>query len=147
MKQFFRAIAYEDPSFSTRSKTCVFDPQIYSQSYKVMDHSYFGSPMVQAVLMQIENNPQNVAWVGNCPDKADSCDELKEDIWGTKRGRGVRKIKENAAEVEKWAKDTHQGYLINYDEQEYVDIGAYYEKTKLSYEELHPLPLLTASSK
>lgn len=99
MKQFFRVITYENPSFSIRSKTCVFDPQIYFQSYKVMDHSYFGSPMVQAVLMQIEDNPQNVAWVGNCSDKTDSCDELKEDIWGTKRGRGAWKIKENAAEM------------------------------------------------
>ena len=116
---------------------------------KLMEHSWIDNGHVNGVLEAIEDNPCQVAWVGDYADEAGDFDEryteeVRDAVWSG-----------NCLKDSPFAEmpSTHRdGFLANLDKGAYIDlaeyIGAatYTQRWDRSGGEwcIHPLPLLTA---
>lgn len=126
-----------------------------SSGYKLMEHSWVGNNMTDAVARALHKRPQYVAWMGDyAPDilhheHPDKFDGLREVVnrwhryaWGeeglneTSLGEGVVFKLEGK-------------YLVNHTLGEYLDLSRYIESSTTVESNgqkwcVHPLPLLTA---
>lgn len=139
----------------------------YSNSLKLMGHSYVGNDFVDVVLTQLWKYPQRLAWIG------DYSDSIYGDPYETKLPRSEFMKYYNAA----WRDDEgfyqihpayqpiitlrhKKRYLVNHTQRIYIQIGEYIAANRYQEEVftlrggrdsvcahvmcIHPLPLLTA---
>ena len=112
---------------------------------KLMEHSWWQNPFVNAFSEFLYNNPSRVAWVGDYADEPDDFDfphcsafyvPCYEDAWG----ENVRLIKTASTDFALDGK-----CLLNLDTRQFVDLDEYKAaSTDKNGWCIHPLPLLTA---
>lgn len=155
MGQYYKAVSFKGIEKEKRTDICIFSPFNYDTGMKLMEHSYFNNWLVTAVLLDISTEPKIVAWVGDYTNE--DLDLPGNDIfpylWGNddKVSLYEKYEKKDAKMVEKALKEHsrlfNSGFLINYDEGEYVDIEKYLQINPATDGWMvHPLPLLTATS-
>ena len=139
----------------------------YGNGLKLMEHSYIGNDFIGAVLTQLWEHPQRLAWIG------DYSNDYQGDLYETKLARNDFMKYYNAAwederdvyRIRPEAKPVitmrHKNrYLINHTQKAYIRIGEYIAANKwqekgafvrgkydpfFTYDMcVHPLPLLTA---
>ncbi len=112
---------------------------------KLMEHSWWLNPFVNAFSAQIYNSKSRVCWVG---DYADEPDDFKftnnsafyvpnyNEVWGNK----VKLLTSHSTNFTLDGK-----ILLNHDRKEFIDLDEYKRKSKDKEGwTIHPLPLLTA---
>lgn len=140
---------------------------LYSHNYdnglKLMEHSYVGNNFVNAVVSQIVDNLERIAWMGdyandrcNDPWEKQVTEQMEWDDFSQLYKRameGEGRIKPDPIEFDTGAKGW---FLVNHTKHVYINMDAYIEANKwheegmwngehYSYDMcIHPLPLLTA---
>lgn len=143
----------------------------YNDGLKLMEHSYLGTGVTNAVLSEIKCKSMRIAWIGDYAD--DPYPDIPEEpyqkklekstfmkIWNKVYGdseKPANLIKPELVEGFNRPKDFDGWYLINHYKHEYVDLGrvykenswaeSWYDKDGNSHKDfmaIHPLPLLTA---
>ena len=143
MGQYFRPILGDE--FGLNCK--VFDRSVNGEYTlaKLMEHSWWKNPFVNAFSEFLYNEPSRVAWVGDYADEPDDFDfpncsafyvPCYKEIWG----ETIQPIGVVSSDFKLDGK-----FLLNHDRQQFVDLDEY---KKLSVDKdgwtIHPLPLLTA---
>lgn len=127
-------------------------PYNYGTGTKLMEHSYVGNMFVNAVLAEIMNQPQRVAWIGDYSDSQetfetslykdkidfDYFDKIYGYVWDSRK----RVLHPHAIPFRQ-PEDYERFYLINHSRKSYVDLGKCKERDDFGYI-VSPLPLLTA---
>ena len=141
--QYFRPILGDE--FGLNCK--VFDRSVNGEYTlaKLMEHSWWKNPFVNAFSEFLYNEPRRVAWVGDYADEPDDFDfpncsafyvPCYKEIWG----ETIQPIGVVSSDFKLDGK-----FLLNHDRQQFVDLDEY---KKLSEDKdgwtIHPLPLLTA---
>ena len=134
----------------------------YKEGLKLMEHSYLGTDLTNAVLSKIDHRPMRIAWMGDYADDYPEDDSkrrepyqqklLKNEFMRIFKQQDKKRIFPAPLEGFKNPEDFNGWYLINHTQQTYVDLGEYQQMN--SWEEewdgkkyqmaVHPLPLLTA---
>lgn len=116
---------------------------------KLMEHSWLKNDFVNGVVEFIEGNPCHVAWVGDYADcEGDFDGRYTEDVYRKVWPRDG----DDGLPESPFAKspEVHvDGYLVNIDKDEYLDLEKYAERSTVGEGDwagycVHPLPLLTA---
>ena len=143
MGQYFRPILGDE--FGLNCK--VFDRSVNGEYTlaKLMEHSWWKNPFVNAFSEFLYNEPRRVAWVGDYADEPDDFDfpncsafyvPCYKEIWG----ETIQPIGVVSSDFKLDGK-----FLLNHDRQQFVDLNEY---KRLSVGKdgwcIHPLPLLTA---
>ena len=126
--------------------------QIYRpHGFKLMEHSYIGNDVCNAICKLLYKKPAYVMWCGDYWEpgemklpsySSDPVKPTKEEFWADK-------VKEK--EVSDDTFEIRGKYLINLDSKEYIDMSEYIESASVGQFTddgwaVHPLPLLTANS-
>lgn len=158
MGQYYMpTIIYPDGSIAT------LDIYAYGSGKKLMEHSWIGSHLVNAVYAKIRNKPRRIAWIGDySKDGYETCGEAYtkhlslEDFmeyykhaWPEENHDDVISPAMYAPEeLELINEKTKAMCLVNHDRKEYLDLGNYIARCTVKKGEddwcVNPLPLLTA---
>ena len=125
----------------------VFDRSVDGQYTfaKLMEHSWWLNPFVNALSEFLYNEPCRVAWTGDYADEPDdfnflNCSAFYIPYYGEVWGDSVSTIGVSSSDF-----SLDDKFLINHDTKQFVDLNEY---KKLSIDKhgwvIHPLPLLTA---
>ena len=109
---------------------------------KLMEHSYYLNPMVNAICEKLYKNPSRIAWVGDYADEEGDNLELYSAAWGDNV---------EYEELHKSFFNLNGLFLVNHTKKLILDCWEYLKKS-LRQETadwcdgwvIHPLPLLTA---
>lgn len=96
---------------------------------KLMEHSWWRNPFVNAVAKMLYKNPHQIIWVG---DYADDCPVIKL-VWNAD-GEGVNRSDFMLDDK----------YLVNHTKKVYLNCNSYKERNDNDGWIVHPLSLLTA---
>ena len=137
----------------------------YSSGMKLMEHSWIGNHLVNAVYAKIRTKPRRIAWIGDYSvDGYETCGEaytmhfsLKEFLiyyklaWPEEeeeRDGVISPTMYTQRELRLINEKTKAKYLVNRDLKEYLDLGTYIARCTVKEGEddwcVNPLPLLTA---
>lgn len=76
-KQFYKPLLWSGQRGTGDAEYRTFLPQEYDSGGTLMDHSWMGEPFVTAIILELENNPQHLVWVG------EHSEGLEHDlVWG-----------------------------------------------------------------
>lgn len=125
----------------------VFDRSVDGQYTfaKLMEHSWWQNPFVNAFSEFLYNEPSRVAWTGDYADEPDdfnflNCSAFYIPYYGEVWGDSVSAIGVSSSDFLLDGK-----FLLNHDMRQFIDLDEY---KKLSTDKhgwcIHPLPLLTA---
>ena len=143
MGQYYRPILGDEYGLNCK----VFDRSVDGEYTlaKLLEHSWWLNPFVNAFSEFLYKEPSRVAWVGdyaNAPEDFGFCNcsafyvPCYRAIWG--EGVNLQKISSSDFTLD-------GKFLVNHDTKEYVDLNEY---KKASIDKhgwtIHPLPLLTA---
>ena len=143
MGQYYRPILGD--SFGLNCK--VFDRSVDGQYTlaKLMEHSWWQNPFVNAFSELLYNEPSRVAWVGDYADEPDDFDfpncsafyvPSYKEVWG----EVVKPIGVVSSDFKLDGK-----FLLNHDTKQFVDLNEYKQASTDKHGwTIHPLPLLTA---
>jgi len=125
------------------SKYHVFD-RTYGSEYtmaKLMEHSFYNNPMVNAICEKLYKRPSRIAWVGDYANEEGDNLTLYKKAWHTERYETLEKSFFNLNNM----------FLVNHTKKLIIDCWEY---LKLNFRQktedwcdgyvIHPLPLLTA---
>ena len=101
---------------------------------KLMEHSWYNNPFVNAIAKMIYKAPAQIAWVGDYADDDDP------KIYDMAYSEGVEHRKDLTYDGEF---DLDNKYLLDHTKKLYVDCSEYKDKAKDEWI-IHPLSLLTA---
>ena len=143
MGQYFRPILGDE--FGLNCK--VFDRSVNGEYTlaKLMEHSWWQNPFVNAFSEFLYNEPSRVAWVGDYADEPDDFDfsncsafyvPCYKEVWG----ETVQPVGIASSDFKLDGK-----FLLNHDRRQFVDLDEY-KRLSVGKEGwcIHPLPLLTA---
>ena len=143
MGQYYRAILGD--AFGLNCK--VFDRSVDGQYTfaKLMEHSWWLNPFVNAFSELIFNEPSRVAWVGDYADEPDdfnfpNCSAFYIPYYGEVWGDSITAIGVSSSDFTLDGK-----FLLNHDAKQFIDLDEY--KAACMDKDgwcIHPLPLLTA---
>ena len=143
MGQYFRPILGD--AFGLNCK--VFDRSVDGEYTfaKLMEHSWWQNPFVNAFSEFLYNEPRRVAWVGDYADEPDDFDfpncsafyvPSYDEVWGD----SVSAIGVASTDFTLDGK-----FLLNHDNKQFVDLNEYKANSIDKHGWcIHPLPLLTA---
>ena len=116
---------------------CV-QPLDYDNGMKLMEHSWVGTRLTQAVETLLHNNPQHIAWAGDYDEKHDFYEQ------GTDENKVQPTISPIFMDEER---NKHTFYIVNHTKKCAVRIPDM-PADDCAWDEMkvHPLPLLTATS-
>ena len=148
---------YYRPMVICGNKVKVFRSFDYDNGQKLLEHSYLGNELMNAVFAEIHNNPAKVAWMGDYADNMlgdpyekkmdpDRFMKMYKRAWNARKFTVIEPLKYE-----------HGGYLVNHTQKIFIDLGKFEDKTGW-YEEwkdlrgkmhkdrfaINPLSLLTA---
>ena len=143
MGQYYRPICGDEYGLNCK----VFDRSVNGEYTlaKLMEHSWWQNPFVNAFSEFLYNEPSRVAWVGDYADEPDDFDfpncsafyvPCYKEVWGeTIKPVGVASSDFNL----------DGKFLLNHDRQQFVDLDEY-KAASVDKDGwcIHPLPLLTA---
>lgn len=143
MGQYYRAILGDKYGLNCK----VFDRSVDGEYTfaKLMEHSWWLNPFVNAFSEFIYNEPSRVAWVGDYatePDDFDfpNCSAFYVPSYGEVWGDNVSAIGVSSTDFTLDGK-----FLLNHDTKQFVDLDAYKAASTDKHGwTIHPLPLLTA---
>ena len=126
---------YYKPVVIQGNEVMIFDRSILPEKEyvmaKLMEHSWWSNPTVNAIAKMIYNRAGHVFW---CGDYAD--DSIAQMAWNDENERGLENPEDFTLDNK---------YLINWDKKVYLDCNKYKELCKDEDDWIiHPLPLLTA---
>ena len=143
MGQYYRAILGDAYGLNCK----VFDRSVdgeYTMA-KLMEHSWWLNPFVNAFSEFLYNEPRRVAWVGDYADEPDdfdfpNCSAFYVPYYGEVWGDSITAIGVSSTDFTLDGK-----FLLNHDAKQFVDLDEY--KAACTDNDgwcIHPLPLLTA---
>lgn len=159
MGQYYKpTIIYRDGSIAS------FYSHSYDSGMKLMEHSWIGNELVNAVYSRILKRPRRIAWIGDySQEDYEACAEaytkhfsLEDFIkyysqaWSNEDEIDSIPPSMYAQEDLELINDKTQGmYLVNHDQKKYLDLGSYIERCIVKEGNwqgwcVNPLPLLTA---
>lgn len=114
-------------------------------SYKLMEHSWFGNYLVNAVCNDLMDKVYRIGWVGDYADQEDfNYDKKMVDFMNG----NIKNLNIKNVNGERYEFDPTDKVLLNHTKKQKIHLGEYYQNSK--YEDwgqdwcIHPLPLLTA---
>ena len=132
----------------------------FDDGLKLMEHSWIGFALVNAVLSLIHNQKKKVAWIGDYSKGWYECGYSKampEDFLEYYKMAWDRSVREKYRKtfISFTSEDLNllttktkdKGFLVNHDKQQFLDMNEYYEQSAdISFLGwcINPLPLLTA---
>lgn len=147
----------------------LLNPHQYDNGLKLMEHSYIGNNLVNAVLGQIKERPRRVAWIGDYSDGYDGSPyerQFPQDVfmefynkaWGYDEKTGDYITPFAHPEPMEYNVESTGWYLVNHTMRCYIDMDAYILRNGWTEEWtdrqknvvrkdvwcVSPLPLLTA---
>lgn len=125
---------YYHPVIVTERERFEFNPHEYNEGLKLMEHSYFGVPMVEMIMQYLhdkEADSPRLVWAG------DYGEPMAVEVNGVTQLIEYRRMKDYAPSIRYYIA---YRYIINHDKREYVDLVKCRENS-----DIHPLPLLTAN--
>jgi len=155
MGQYYNVAVLEENGNLIRITPC--------SGLKLMEHSYIGTGVTNAVLSWIWRNPSKIAWVGDYSDDpyegaySEKIDKEKfmliyNSIWGKDRIEAGNPLATHTLSFR-----MKNRFLVNHTQKRYIDLGRYMQenfymetyrtrngKHQKFKEAIHPLPLLTA---
>ena len=143
MGQYFRPILGDAYGLNCK----VFDRSVDGEYTfaKLLEHSWWQNPFVNAFSEFLYNEPSRVAWVGDYADEPDdfdfpNCSAFYVPCYGEIWGDTVSAIGVSSTDF-----TLDDKFLVNYDTKEYIDLNEY-KATSVDKHGwvIHPLPLLTA---
>lgn len=151
MGQYYRTLFKENSKkLTVFNRKLIIDGQEKYMSAKLMEHSWWLNPFVNAICEKIYNNPKHsqIIWMG------DYANQFADDLTKPHNGLNKSKIKEYHERC--WGEpDTSiaiptseftlkDKFLVNHTKKEYVTCSSYYNEcvTRDGWC-IHPLPLLT----
>lgn len=102
---------------------------------KLMEHSWYGNHMCNAIAKKIYNNPGRVSWVGDYAEES----PLYNKVWGSRR-KMFNSLRSSDFTL-------NDRFLVNHTKKEIIDCWEYVVRALKEGEDtwvIHPLPLLTA---
>lgn len=146
---------YYYPMIKTKKELKQFNPHNYMSGLKLMEHSYIGDYLVQAVLTSLLEEPGRICWRGDYADEEDF-EKVESDI--------VKQMMLNAFNWFSLAEDdpnneffrytyssrnekVDEMFIVNHSKKEYINLKMYKKlapKDEYNFQ-IHPLPLLTAA--
>lgn len=130
-----------------------YQPYEYEHNgMKLMEHSYIGNSLMNAVMSQLYHHRGRLMWVGDyaeiddIPGKGALIKRFISEAWEDEDEKNVVVLPE--LEYKKSKKEWH--YIINHTTQEYIDLEYYVAAVEKDFEGddpmfiIHPLSLLTA---
>ena len=112
---------------------------------KLMEHSWWNNPFVNAFSEFLYNNPCRVCWVGDYATESDDFNfnlpavivrPNYKKVWG-------KKVTYLTCQPSDFSLDNK--FLINYDTHQFIDLNEYKKESTDNHDwTIHPLPLLTA---
>lgn len=143
MGQYYMAILGDAYGLNCK----VFDRSVDGQYTfaKLMEHSWWKNPFVNAFSEFLYNEPSRVAWVGDYADEPDDfhfphCSAFYVPCYKEVWGETIKPVGVASSDFNLDSK-----FLLNHDRQQFVDLDEY---KRLSVDKdgwtIHPLPLLTA---
>ena len=135
----------------------------YGNGLKLMEHSWVGNNFVNAVLQNLESNPQRLAWIGDYADSLSDEEycfgggyiddretfmELYNALWNHEESHDtIPKIDMNQPEY-KLSNEDADCFIVNLTKRCYIDMEKYVAENKKKDGEyfwcINPLPLLTS---
>ncbi|MBR6889211.1 MAG: hypothetical protein IKN16_12340 [Selenomonadaceae bacterium] len=143
MGQYYRPILGD--SFGLNCK--VFDRSIdgeYTMA-KLLEHSWWQNPFVNAFSEFLYNEPSRVIWCGDYADEPDdfnfpNCSAFYVPYYGEIWGESITAISVSSSDFTLDGK-----FLLNHDTKQFVDLNEYKANSIDKHGwTIHPLPLLTA---
>lgn len=135
----------------------------YGNGLKLMEHSWVGNNFVNAVLQNLDSNPQRLAWVGDYADSVSDEDchfgdgyiddrdtfmKLYKALWSDEDvGETVTSIDKSQPEY-KLSNEEADCFIVNLTKKCYIDMEKYVAENKKKDGDyfwcINPLPLLTS---
>lgn len=120
------------------------DPDSYvscRSGLKLTEHSWIGNNFMNGVMEEIENNPSQIAWIGDyADDDEDFKGKYKKSIYNKVWNDKIKEMP--FSKVPEQHKD---GFIVNHSKKEYINLEKYIEKNIVEdWGALHPLSLMTA---
>ena len=152
MGQYYKAyLKNYDESGNEQAR--VFSPMDYNYGYKLLEHAWINNRFVDSVMAAITEKPTAVAWIGDYANEDEDFEEKPstynlqdyERAWHGEIG--------DDDELEFVNSSILNGYLLNCDQCQYIDLKAWMALNGVEIELyngevieqcLHPLPILTA---
>lgn len=125
---------YFHPIIVTKKEKLEFNPHNFYEGLKLMEHSYFGVPMVEVIMQYLhdkETDKPHLVWMGDYGGPIDI------EVNGEHQHIQFSNCVNYAPSIRYY--NTYR-YIINHDKEEYVDLVKCRENS-----DVHPLPLLTAN--
>lgn len=125
---------YYQPIILTKKEVIRFSPHKYNEGAKIMEHSYFNTPMVGLVMKYLHDKKRDdphLVWQGDYGE-----------VLYIEVGKNQYDVKylPSSDNVPKMTDTVFYRYIVNLDKGEYVDLVKCRERS-----DIHPLPLLTAN--
>jgi hypothetical protein len=124
----------------------VNDRKIEGDGYilaKLLEHSWLGCDIADAVAYEMYKNPMQLAWIGDYADNGDEVEVITngdisyEEVWGNDDSKHVFPAYKNDFDYSgKW--------LVNHDKKLAMSFDKYIAESKTKYGTIAPFPLLTA---
>ena len=145
MGQYYRPLIITE---GKRNQT--FLSHDFDSGLKLMEHSWYRNPFVNAVMVKLVDSPKRVAWIGDYSNDRMILNgfAFTPKIF-EKYYKSAWKIKPLSAinimpKVEKFIEDIDNYVLINRTKRQYIKMGDYYKLYSRNEWCTHPLSLLTA---
>ncbi len=159
MGQYYKPLLIADDG--TKQTAYSWD---YGNGLKLMEHSWVGNEFVNAVLWNLDSNPQRLAWVGDYAynvadedchfgdgyiDDRDTFMKLYEALWGAEDAgeTTIAKIDKSQPEY-KLTNEEADCFIVNLTKGCYIDMEKYVAENKkkdgVYFWCTNPLPLLTS---
>ena len=143
MGQYYRPILGDEYGLNCK----VFDRSVDGEYTlaKLLEHSRWRNPFVNAFSENLYEEPGRVCWVGDYADEPEDFCFSNCSAFYVPCYRAIWGDKVKLQTISSTAFTLDEKFLLNYDTKEYVDLEEY---KKLSVDKhgwiIHPLPLLTA---
>ena len=127
----------------------IIDPWAYENGAKLTEHSWLGNRFANAVVSYIENQPAQVAWVGDYSTERDNNGNVCEDnVFRTCWSDDTYAYKINIYDQNLFKKGDEtigEGFLVNHTKKQVIDMTKYVSLAKdRDGWSINPLCLITA---
>lgn len=104
---------------------------------KLMEQSWCGSPVCDAICSMLYKNPMITAWVGDYSDEVDEImsSGIHDIVWYSGKAEGLASCP--------FSMDGK--FLVNHTKKQYLDFDSYKKKSAINFGCIHPLPILTSA--
>lgn len=145
---------YYRPTIINKDGIETFYAHNYQNGLKLMEHSWVGNFLVQAVVTRLLNNPSMVFWWGDYVETSDISKEIAGralfDYRVSIDNKFVKDVNNNVYDKDIISETnfSHPNYIINHTKKVYLDLDDCTTSHGFASDEddwvVHPLPLLTA---